>query len=426
MNMSHKDKWLAMKNEIDSRGANGSDIVELIQDYYSVFEDRMLVWLAGLYDPDVGGFYYSNSGRDNEFVNYNGVEYPLLPDIESTNQATNFLIGNKVFKNGADFPEQMVKKMAQFVCERQDPETGFFYHPQWPKALTDSYPSRRGRDHAWSIQMSQKFNFKLPYPTASERLEQKTENKEGLQKLPEYLTSEDRFIAYLKSKDWDNQPYLYGNEIAAQAWMLESAGLADTVVNFFNSIMNPETGFWGIKQSGYDAINAYLKISSIYRVTNRPIPNSDKAARTVVECAASDEQVGATCLQYNAWFSLCNILQNLREFGGNDGCAKAKDIALDCLKNSSAAITSTKEKALIFKREDGSFSMGPKYSCATSQGMPVAINHSEEGDVNATVICSSGTAEWMLEAFDLKDYIVPIFSENSKEIFLSALKSAEK
>ena len=414
-------QWLALKEEVDSRGANGSAVVEALQDYYSIFDDGILDWLGGLFDPDIGGFYYSESARDNEYISYNGVDYLLLPDIESTSQATNYLQANGIFKTWSDFPQWMIDKMARFICERQDPETGFFYHPQWPKELTDSKPSRRGRDHMWAVHMAEKYGFKLPYPTASERLEQAVKTGEKPASLPDYLLSEQAFKKYLADLDWDTNAYWSGNLIAAQVNVINSAGLGKTAVDFLNSVQKPDTGLWGI-YGGYSAINAYLKISCVYEAAGFPIPNIDRAASAIIACGTTDEIPSTTCFQYNVWLSARNVLANLRRFGGADGERRAKEITATLLNEAPDAIVATKEKALIFRKPKGCFSMAPNESSGTSQGMPVAIFHTNEGDVNANGICSSGTANNLYAALDLEAFRVPIFSPNAKEVFMSALR----
>ena len=60
----------------------GRDAVDEIRNIYDMFDEKMLIWYASLYDPDIGGFYFSNSARDTE---------GFLPDIESTAQALNFI-----------------------------------------------------------------------------------------------------------------------------------------------------------------------------------------------------------------------------------------------------------------------------------------------------------------------------------------------
>ena len=54
-----------------------------------LYGDEMYRWLARLYDPKIGGFYYSNSARD-----YEG----FLPDVESTAQALYAMGNNGLFE----------------------------------------------------------------------------------------------------------------------------------------------------------------------------------------------------------------------------------------------------------------------------------------------------------------------------------------
>ena len=75
--MKYSEKWAALEAEVTRRGGDGAEFVKAMQEHYSIYKDTIYLWLAGLYDKEIGGFYYSNSVRDNE---------PFRPDIESTNQ----------------------------------------------------------------------------------------------------------------------------------------------------------------------------------------------------------------------------------------------------------------------------------------------------------------------------------------------------
>jgi hypothetical protein len=420
--MYYEERWRALRDEINARGANGTKFVEAMQDYYTVFEDKALLWLGGLFDPDIGGFYYSESARDNELIHFNGKDYPFMPDIESTNQATNFLISNEIFKDGKDFPEWMVQKMIKFICDRQDPETGFFYHPQWGKELTDTKPSRRGRDLSWSKQMALKFDFKLPYVPADERLAAALcgKDEESVAAIPEYLRSKEKFIEYMDSLDFENKAYWSGNQIAAQAGVIKAAGLSDVCADYLDAIQK-DTGYWG-KSGGWEAVNGFLKISAFYETVGRPIKNAEKVVDVCVEAGNTREVVGSACFQYNVWFSIWNIISSLRKFGGADGNAKADAALVELFNKAPDVIEATKLKALAFKKPQGCFSMAPDQSSGTSQGMPTAVFYTNEGDINANGICSSGTARNIYRALEIEHHWIPIFSPAGREVFLSALK----
>ena len=58
--------------------ARGKATADAVRDFTGIYTDGIYKWLAGLWDGEIGGFYYSNSARDTD---------GYLPDIESTAQA---------------------------------------------------------------------------------------------------------------------------------------------------------------------------------------------------------------------------------------------------------------------------------------------------------------------------------------------------
>ena len=408
--------WQRLADEATKKGGNGADIVDAYKYLYSVHSDKLLTWLGGLFDSEIGGFYYSNSARDNEYQEIDGVKHYFLPDIESTNQATNLLQNAGVINEFSELPEWMRKKMAEFNCSLQDPDDGYIYHPQWGKNITDH---RRGRDLMWSVAMEEKFNFKLPYPTAIDRLKEAGENldkrEELIKNLPDHLKSKEAFLGYLESFDWDMRAYPAANTLSAQYAQVRAAGLDGVAYEFINSIQNPD-GTWG-KLGGYHAVNAILKLGAVY--DNNPMPNPLGVANTAMDAIICDEPVGTVCWQYNAWFSLRNVLGNLRKFGDDKS---ADGIVAEILKRAPKGIISTAEKVKTFACDDGSYSYTPEYSSCTSQGARVSLGL-KEGDVNASVINCPSVIRNSLMALELEPFIVPIFGSDALEIFLSAVKN---
>ena len=74
------ERWRLLESYIG--GESGAAIVEALKKLYLIYDDGVATWFPNLYDPAVGGFYYSNSARDTE---------GFLPDIESTGQALGFI-----------------------------------------------------------------------------------------------------------------------------------------------------------------------------------------------------------------------------------------------------------------------------------------------------------------------------------------------
>ena len=80
-----------------------------------------------------------------------------------------------------------------------------------------------------------------------------------------------------------------------------------------------------------------------------------------------------------------------------------------------------KEKVLKFRKSDYSFSYMPNMTACNSQNMPVAIPGTNEGDVNATIICTSGILENIFNAMGIREFMIPIYAPDAKEKFFSYL-----
>jgi len=406
-------KWKALADEVNSRGADGAAFTKELQELYSIFEPEFATWLGSLYDREVGGFYFSPSGRDNE---------GFLPDVESTYQAVNTLYSIGFIKSPRELPADMREGIIRFVSSLQSPEDGYIYHPQWDYSDPEwrHRDSRLGRDMMWAVSLERELGFKLPYPTANDRLSAKKED--GTTALPEHLLSKEAFLEYLGAMDWERDAYFAGNMMAAQSAQVLAAGLADTAAEFLGGIQNKETGLWGV-YSSYDGINALLKIAAFFSAIKKPLPNAKAAARETMKVVSSeiDRERATCCWQYNVWFSLQYLIGNLRKHGGEEGMREADEIIRELLLSSPEAIRSTKEKLLMLKHDDGSFRyMAYAPSGGRSQGAPVGLAGIQEGTVNSTVICIHRTVEAMMAALELP--MPDIYDRGDFERFLKAIK----
>ena len=410
------EKWQALEAEVNRRGGDGAAVVSAMKDHYKLYGDSVYLWLAGLYDKSVGGFYYSNSGRDNE---------PFRPDIESTNQATNFMLSSGLIKEPDDLPLAMREQMTKFCQSLISPTDGYIYHPQWDYNDPNwkQKDSRMGRDLAWAVDMARKFKFKYPYPTANERLKaslEKSAESSDKSDLAPHLRSAEAFVEYLETYNWETDAYFSGNNVAAQAGQIIAAGLKDVAIDFLNKKQNTKTGLWGV-QEGYVGINALLKISAFYRESKSVMPNSDKAMQAAIDCITSDEDCGTICYQYNAWFSVSNILEILRNIGTPEANAEAEKALKVLYKGAPEAIRATTEKVRKFAKPDGAFSYLQKSSTGFSQKAPVSIHMTVESDVNASVIATTGTTRHMYQALEVIDFFVPLYDEEDRKRFIAAI-----
>lgn len=403
----------------------GKALCDALKAWHELYTDEVVEWLAGLYDARIGGWYYSESARDNDTVEYREKTYELLPDVESTNQALNFLqSAGMVDDFDASYPkalpEWMKKDIGSWVYNLQD-EDGFYYHPQWGKAVP---PHRRGRDLAWSRSILRCLGIQPKYASIIDK--KKSDTQTNTPAGPEHLSSPEKFAEYLSGLNFGEHSYGVGNQIVAQSAQIKALGLMDQLIAFLNEKQHPETGYWH-DTPGYTAVNGLLKISGCYNDAGVPFPNATVAAKSAIEAITSEEEFSIVCDVYNTWFTVDNLAQNLRNYGGDEGKAQADKMIADLTSVAAEGMRASARKLARFKKPGCSFSFLRDYSSEVSQSMPVALYHSAEGDVNATLIAVSGTLEKCMDALGIPaEDRVPIFGRPHFERFMEIVTEAKR
>ena len=151
-------------------------------------------------------------------------------------------------------------------------------------------------------------------------------------------------------------------------------------------------------------------------------PNAEKAAAAAMAAITSDEVPDGITDIYNTWYAFDNIIENLRYFKEGD---RADALVKTLREGAVEGIYATTEKLIAFIKPDGSFSYTPQYSATTSQGAPVAVPYSVEGDVNATVMGYNGIYGHIFEALEIPSYKVPLFGYSEFLVLISTLESLE-
>ena len=261
-------RWDAVKAELDADSA--SALMRLYDYYGTAFFD----WLAGLYDAKTGCFYYSVSARDNE---------GFLPDCESTAQTLSIMTyaGMLDHVNGSylrAFSREMAEKCSGYIQSLQDPDDGYFYHPQWGKRIG---APRKGRDLSQCLELISKFGKTPLYPTALERLSESSRKETFSSVLPSHLASREAMREYLDRLDAAHDSHSAGHIISSQTAQIKAAGLAEFVLSYFDALQNPETGLWEDGAS-YRSLSGVVKIGSYYSGCSRPIHYGDKAFASAI------------------------------------------------------------------------------------------------------------------------------------------------
>ena len=375
----------------------------------------VLSWLASLYDPASGGFYYSLSARDTE---------GFLPDLESTYQAIYLLQLGGMYKTGP-VPEEIMPREIQdgfvrFAESLQDEADGYFYHPQWGKKIG---ASRRGRDLMWAKGLIGKFGGgRYKYPLPEERIARnkvETEEKGAVDlAIPECFTSRNKFIDYLDSMDFENGGWGAGNELNAQGAQIQAAGFTDIAREYVAEKQNKETGLWG-KGLNYMATNAAMKLSSRFN-SEHPYPNFDKMLESVIYIIKNE---GIPIYITDVWNPLVTINQAKGTYGGIKGMPEELTKKLfDALPE---IIRISVDNSLLFKKSDGAFGYNRLQGQQTSQGAIVSTGVNES-DVNATLAaCTSMRSSlWSLAELSAPDiykdeanYFMELIMNKRKELF---------
>ena len=405
----------------------GEETISELRSLYELYDERMYIWLAGLWDKDNGGFYFSNSARDTE---------GFLPDTESTVQAlrhtetvglTSWFGG---WKNALS--KENIDTLLKFATGMQSEDDGFFYHPQWGKNVG---VSRRGRDLTFTTILIKDCGGMPLYDTpngikgtlGAPKSFAGVENQDSkITASPDHLKTLDKFREYLDSQFCvDNlDSYTTGNRFNAQAGQIAAAGddFKKLFVDYVTEKQDSSTGLW--EPLSYRAVNGLMKIGDVITAFGYPVPNSAAALESAIAMALTPTLTGEgnnhVCSIYNYWISLHFLVNSARKFEGEESGEKIRKRILDMAPE---LLRITKNKMLPFKKPDGGFSYTPGKNSDFSQGAPIAPAALPESGINATHILSSGTLgriNGLLGSSELK-----IFGKEDGRLFLELLQNSE-
>jgi len=422
----------ALERELDVGVVN-----ELRRLYSTFYGDDTYMWLANLWDPVVGGFYYSNSARDNE---------GFLPDIETTVQALSFMSQSGLLEEyGGSYPkaisETMRASLLSFAISLQSPQDGFFYHPQWGTKISTS---RRGRDLGWATELILTLGGQPLYDTpngidgslgapgaASVSLTgglslsrvQAVSRVIGTSTTPSYLKSPEAFRRFLDSLDFDNASYASGNTLNAIWREVKAAGedYVELMVNYLYEKQNPENGLWE-KTVSYEAVNGLFKLGSTITALGYKLQYTDAGMRSAMQMALTPELYPEfdvhVCSIYNMWQVMGFLIGSAEK---HEGAARADYYRGMVLENAEELIRITAGKMEMFRRNDGGFSYLDGHSNAFSQGVTVALENTDESDVNATCLLSTGLIRGIFDVLGVK--AVPLYYAEDGKYFLETVDS---
>ena len=357
----------------------GKAAADALRKLYDFYGKDWLDWLASLYDPERGAFYYANSSRDND---------GFLPDCESTAQTLAIInhAGMMRYYN-SDFieayPEKMREKCLEFIKSLQSDVDGYFYHPQWG---TNIGSSRRGRDLNQCLWLIKCFGGTPDHPTALERLANEVGKSAEESVMPAHLLSKEAMREYLDKLDINHGSHNFGHVISSQNNQIVAAGLADFVCEYINERQNPETGLWE-DEANYSTLSGVVKVGSALGGLGSYVHYGDKIVDSAIDVVLSDIDPKWIIYVFNPWGGFGSAIRGAAKAEseakerGEDIGYSVKSIREKIYARLPELIDKTIEKLSKFRKPDGSFSYEQHRSAPSTQGVPVSLGENE-GDVN--------------------------------------------
>ena len=425
----------------------GADITNAMKELYTLYTEEMVLWYADLYDPEIGGWYWSNSARDNE---------GFLPSIEETYEALNFISNSGMaemyggkWENA--IPQWLKEDVANFIYNLQDPD-GFYYHPQWPKEFINAggLQSRITRDKGSANHILSKLGVKPKYSSYSSKdsLTDKLGDSSVVavskviavadkEMLWQYESVEN-FEAFLndyraqlsRTTSWATLFYSWGNQFQSTTGYMNQE-MKDMLIEFFYEYQDPESGMWMHPSEDLEEAyptNGLHKVGAVFNYIGGELRYTDQMVSTVFEMLSwtIDEKPQGGCTGiYNTWSCLPYIYTNIRNFSqGTDierieRCQKIKNRVY---AEAPRLINITFEQVSGFRLPDGSFTLVRGAGSHYGQGCQIAVPGVLEGNVNGTSIAHFALINHIDQALELQQYSVPTFTERERVMFINRLE----
>ena len=470
--------WLAL----EMKGATPEEL-EALRNIYTFYDGTKIAgWMANLYDPEIGGFYYSNSARDTD---------GYLPDIESTSQLISTAVSIGALGNrNKDLPEEIKAKLVAFAKGLQSSKDGYFYHPQWPQGRENLNTDRYGRDLSWATSLITSFTLdtngdgvqEKQYPNWCAPNGTKCEIHTGTDQMCSFpvVTSyySDRIsgsvnttlsssVSSAVSKLTESTAVAtasvsqypdYTSRAAFSAWLeaynesikidsgkahnlsairaeITQQGYADIVLAHLDRVQAEvyeeqiaagiePTGLWQTEVN-YRLVWGLLKYAVWYNngddgkaIDIKYIPYIIKSC-TKVTALPPDLSAGYAMNDlYNQWSSITSLISNIKTYNPDQ-----LDLVYELVRESAPdLINNSLEKIKPFKCDDGSVVYTSRGVSPTMiYGVPISLGV-REGDVNAMALCV-GMYSAIFTSLGYSD--VPLCTSEDKEMFIDTLLTCE-
>ncbi len=440
IDLAEEDRlWTAKTNQIaavlNGDTVTAAAIVEELKGLKEFCNENygMAQWLANLYAPEVGGFYYSNSARNS---------FGYLPDLVSTSTALK-LIGAMI--NGYDgtvaefLGEEAVNTIVAFTKNLQY-ENGYFYHPQWEESAIDKNADRKEADAYAALEILELFGRAPTYdifdvkgegaaaPASSLTMPFGASGVSAVSRvvsvsdiyIPPHYASAEAFETYLQGfgllEDTKYACEMICSEIsqykAVDKVLAESGAdyrLCDVLSDFMAKYQDRDSGLWYQGEVRYTKIADLASIAEVYNALGEVMPGYRTLFNLIMNVTATfSEEYEKIETVSNVWRALAAVVQNVVEYGDESEKAEINTALTELYSRLGESIKATKKELSKFVNEDGSFSSTTGGSASNYLGMPVAVPRMAEGDIIATYIVLDGIYNVIFEVLDVE--AIPLFN----------------
>ncbi|MBO5906676.1 MAG: hypothetical protein J6Q85_00795 [Clostridia bacterium] len=154
-------QWETVKNNLVAKWGEekGLEFLEAFKQLYSLYQDGLVVWAANLYDPGIGGFYATASGRDHEGI---------YPSPETTGMCLD--MGGSFGAPGEirDLIPDIMKYQIIYYLKSVQYSDGYFYPPGASRAVWQTTGvAARGRSLSRAESLFRSYGAKPQYDTAN-------------------------------------------------------------------------------------------------------------------------------------------------------------------------------------------------------------------------------------------------------------------
>lgn len=413
-----------------------------LYDTYNV-DHSTVKWIANLYDPETGGFYYSNSARNN---------IGFLPDLESTSEALSIIELLLTDYGGTMtdyFGEEIAGKFVSFAKDMQD-ENGYFYHPQWAPELTDKNVAKRSRDVVNALSILGFFGAIPTYDTSNGVKGESTVSPVSKMTAPLMLNptksvaqlvsaqSDEIYIPnHLKTKE-SFESYLSGLNIKTNTSAVSEAlysevplyiaidevlaaegasyRLTDILLKYLANNQNSSSGLWTSSSEDIsDAISNVPGVIKIYNALGGAVTDYLDLLNTIISNIEALEEPDDITDVTSLWTAFYSVVSNLKTYSDETQIENVDFYLGQIYNNFDTLVRKTTANIALFAGTDGSFSTARESGTGEVMGMPIAIPGMDEGDISATLLAVKSLWLSIFGTLDLG--CVPIFNASDRMTF---------